>query len=34
MRELNAEVDLEHETPTNVATVFLEDNGLLPISGS
>ncbi len=34
IRELNAEVDLEHETPTHVATVILEDHGLLPISGS
>jgi osmoprotectant transport system substrate-binding protein len=29
MRELNAEVDVEHETPTKVARQFLEDNGLV-----
>ncbi len=30
MRQLNAEVDLDHETPQNVASQFLAQNGMLP----
>jgi osmoprotectant transport system substrate-binding protein len=34
MRQLNAEVDLDYETPGHVARDFLQDNGLLTASGS
>ncbi|MGO9790451.1 MAG: glycine betaine ABC transporter substrate-binding protein [Solirubrobacteraceae bacterium] len=34
MRQLNAEVDLEHETPEYVARAFLQGDGLLTASGS
>jgi osmoprotectant transport system substrate-binding protein len=34
MRQLNAEVDLDYETPEKVARDFLQDNGLLTASGS
>ncbi len=34
MRQLNADVDLDHETPETVAKAFLQADGLLTASGS